>query len=88
MSIAAIALLTLSVLFTLVGIVPCLGCLNYVGIPLSLVTAVVGVVGLASDRDPQTNEPRDRGLHLLAVVGGIVLMAIGMVRLSLGAGVL
>ena len=87
MSISSIALLCLSGLFTLAGLVPCMGCLNYAGIPLSLATAVMGVVGLAGDRNPQTQEPENRGVHLLALVGGIGLMIMGGVRLILGGGV-
>jgi hypothetical protein len=88
MAVSSLTLLMLSGFLTLFGLVPCLGWLNWFAIPLSFVTVVIGVVGLATDRDPQTGAARGRGAHLLAVVLGILLVCVGSLRWMLGAGIL
>ena len=88
MSVSSLTLLILSGFLTLFGLVPCLGWLNWLAIPMSFVTVVVGVVGLASDRDPQTGAARGRPAHLLAVVLGLVLGAVATLRWLLGAGII
>ena len=88
MSVSSLTLLFLSAVLTLFGLVPCLGWLNWVTIPLCFVTVVVGVMGLASDKDPQTGQARGRGAHLLAVIFGLVLGAVATLRWLIGAGIL
>jgi len=87
MSVSSLTLLFLSAALTLFGLVPCLGWLNWVAIPLCFVTVVVGVMGLASDKDPHSGEARGRGVHLLAVICGLVLGAVATLRWVLGAGI-
>ena len=87
MSISSLTLLFLSGFLTLFGLLPCLGWLNWGAIPLSFVTVVVGVMGLASDKDPQTGEARGRAAHLMAVIFGVVLGAVATLRWMLGAGI-
>lgn len=87
MAVSSLTLLFLSAFLTLLGLLPCLGWLNWLAIPLAFVTVVVGVMGLATDKDPQTGEARGRVAHLLAVVLGLVFGAIANLRWLLGAGI-
>ena len=84
MSVSSLTLLALSAFFTLVALIPCVGWLNFVAVPLCLVTVVVGIVGLASDRDPATGRARGRGSHLMAVIFGVVLASVAFLRWVLG----
>ena len=86
MSTASLVLFILSAILTLCGLPCCLGCLNWIAVPLSLMTAVVGLVGLITDRDPVTKRSRDVGIHLLALIGGLVLVMIGSFRCCVGGG--
>jgi len=87
MSVSSLTLLFLSAALTLLGLFPCLGWINWVAIPLSFVTVVVGVMGLSSDRDPQTGAARGRPAHLMAVIFGLVLGAVATLRWMIGAGI-
>jgi hypothetical protein len=87
MSTASLVMIVLSALSTAAGLPCCLGCVNYFAVPLSLATAVVGLVGLATDKDPATGQIRDLKLHLAAVIVGVVCAAVGTVRCCAGGGV-
>ena len=87
MSISSLTLLFLSAVLTLLGLFPCLGWINWVAIPLAFVTVVVGTMGLASDKDPQTGAARGRPAHLMAVIFGLVLGAVGTLRWMVGMGI-
>ena len=83
--------LTLSALLaalatTLSALVPCLGPLNKIAVPLSLGAAALGVLGLVVDRDPETEHVRDPNTYLAALIGGIALAVVGIVRCSMGGG--
>jgi hypothetical protein len=86
MKTASLVLLFFSGLGVTIGLIPCLGWLNWTAVPLSASTALVGLVGLATDRD---EHGRHRGVpfHLAALVGGMVLVAVGALRCFLGCGV-
>jgi hypothetical protein len=73
-------------MLTGLGVIPCFGILQWIAVPVSAATFVIGVIGLATDRDEQG---RSQGLpmHLAAVVGGAVLVTIGVVRCVLGGGI-
>ena len=87
MSVASLVLLTLSCFLTLLGLLPCLGWLNWIGSPLGAVTAIVGLAGLAFDRDARTGRAEGVPAHLAAVVGGTVLCVIAALRCMIGGGV-
>jgi hypothetical protein len=86
MSTASLVMITLAVLSTAAGLPCCLGCINYVAVPISLATLVVGLVGLGTDKDPVTGQARDLNLHLAAVIVGVLCAAIGTVRCAAGGG--
>ena len=87
MSTASFVMIILSALSTAAGLPCCLGCVNWLAVPISLATLVVGMVGLANDKDPASGRGRDVKLHLLAVIVGVVCAAIGTARCGLGCGV-
>lgn len=86
MSNASLVMITLSAISTAAGLPCCLGCINWLAVPISLATVAVGLVGLATDKDPQTGIGRDAKLHLAAVIVGVVCAAVGTVRCAAGGG--
>jgi len=88
MGIASLTLVALSAFFTLFGLIPCVGWLNFIAVPMCSVTTVVGIVGLASDKDPASGRPRGRSAHLMAVVFGLILGCIACARWVLGGFVI
>jgi len=87
MSTASFVMILLSVISTAAGLPCCMGCVNLVAVPISLATAVVGVVGLAIDKTPE-GKINDSKLHLAAVIVGMVAALIGAIRCMAGGGVL
>lgn len=86
MSTASLVMIIVSVLTTAAGLPCCLGCLNYFAVPLSLTSVIVGLIALATDKDPATGLIRDSKLHLAAVMVGVVCAVIGTVRCMAGGG--
>ncbi len=86
MSTASLVMITLAVISTAAGLPCCLGCINWLAVPVSLATLAVGLIGLATDKDPQTGIARDLKLHLAAVIVGVLCAAIGTVRCGAGGG--
>ncbi len=88
MAVVSLVLLFFSGFFVTVGLIPCLGWLNWVGIPVSALTALIGLIGLCSDRDPVTLCMRGVVAHILALAMGSLLTLIAIIRCALGLGVL
>jgi hypothetical protein len=86
MSTASLVMIVLSALTTAAGLPCCLGCVNYLAVPLSMATVLVGLAGLAFDKDPATGTTRDLRIHLLAIVLGVLFAAVGFVRCVAGGG--
>ena len=86
MKTATTVLLILCVMITFAGLVPCLGWLNWFGVPMSGTVAVLGVIGLASDKDPSTGEGTNAGLYISTLIIGIIMAVVGGLRCSAGAG--
>lgn len=65
-----------------IGFIPCLGSLNWLNIPFAVIGTVVGIVAVVGQKNGASR----------AGVTGLVLCAIaslfGMIRLTLGGGVL
>ena len=80
MSSASFALIFLSLGATALGLPCCLGWINCLAMPLSFACFVVGLVGLASDRDA-SGASRGVSVHLTAVVVGVLC---GMVAFGRG----
>jgi hypothetical protein len=85
MSIASLVMIVLSVLTTAAGLPCCLGCVNWLAVPLSLATVAVGLVGLATDKSSE-GKVNDGKLHLAAVIVGVLCAVIGAIRCTLGLG--
>ena len=84
MRIAAIVLLVLSAILTVGGLFPCLGWVNWIGIPCSAATAIVGIVALSTKTTPEN----DRPIHTAALIAGLLFVCIGAVRCFLGGGLI
>jgi hypothetical protein len=83
---ASLVMITLSVMTTAAGLPCCLGCVNWVAVPVSLATLVVGLVGLGTDKEAPTGRGRNVGLHLAAVIVGVLCAVIGTLRCVAGGG--
>jgi len=72
----------LAVCGMLIGLIPCLGSLNWLNIPFSVVGTVIGIIAIVSARNGASK----------AGIAGLVLCVLaslfGMIRLSLGHGIL
>jgi hypothetical protein len=86
MSTASLVMILLSVMTTAAGLPCCLGCINYIAVPVSLTTLVVGLVGLGTDKDVATGRGRNVELHLAAVIVGVLCAVIGTLRCLAGGG--
>ena len=79
-----IIFLVLSSVVTIGALFPCLGWLNWLGIPCSFVCALLGLIGTVGKETPE----EDKGIHLAALIAGVCLIGIGGVRCFLGGGVI
>jgi hypothetical protein len=86
MSTASLVMIALAVLTTAAGLPCCLGCVNWIAVPLSVATLAVGLIGLGTDKDPATGRGRDVNLHLAAVIVGVLCAVIGGLRCAMGGG--
>ena len=86
MSLATLVLLTVTLPLFLIGLVPCLGWVNWVGVPLAVSTALVGLAGLAFDREPETRRPIGGLARVLGLVAGILMAVLGSLRCLMGGG--
>ena len=85
---SSMLLMVLAGMTTGVGLVPCLGWMNWFAVPLSLACATVGVVGLVQDRENAGGPQRNVTLHTTALVVGVVLASVGSLRFLVGGGFL
>jgi hypothetical protein len=83
----SIVLTCFSGFFVFVGLIPCLGWVNWVAIPMSALCVTSGLVGLFTDRDPASQRMRGVVAHLFAMGLGSLLVLIAVVRCALGLGV-
>ena len=66
-----------------VALIPCLGWLNWVTIPLGIVGVVLGAVALSrAGREGQSTGPALAGLIL-----SLIAVVVGAIRLALGSGI-
>jgi hypothetical protein len=72
----------LAMLGMLVAFFPCLGALNWVNIPFSIVGLVISVIAMANA------PPRQQGTAKAGLILCAVATILGMIRLILGGGVL
>jgi len=87
MKIAALVTLILACVGILVGLVPCAGILNWVAVPFCAVPVIVGIVGLVTDKDAETQKNPNMALYIVSIVVPIGLGIVGMIRCALGGGV-
>ena len=77
MAVVSLVLVFFSFWFVGAGLVPCFGWINWVAVPLSLLTAMSGMIGLFTDRDPDTLRMRGVAAHALALILGSILALLG-----------
>ena len=74
--------LGLAIITGLVGFFPCVGWLNWFAVPLAGISALLGVIGLFSDREGEETQ----GTYFAALVAGTVMGGIFAFRCFLGGG--
>jgi hypothetical protein len=82
----SIVLMCFSAFFVFIGLIPCLGWVNWFAIPLSALCVTAGLVGLFTDREPETNRMRGVLAHALAVGFGGLLVLVAVIRCAIGLG--
>ena len=87
MYIASSVLIALSLFTVCLGLLPCFGWLNWVGVPAATACAIVGILGLVNDKGPD-GVSRYATLHTTAIVIGVVMGGLGAIRCMLGGGLL
>jgi len=65
----------------LIALVPCLGWLNWINIPLAAVGLVLGIVALATDKSTS------KGMAIGAIILCAIAVFFGLIRLIMGGGV-
>lgn len=84
--IAAIVLLILGPVLSVIGMIPCLGILNWIAIPTNVALAIVGTLGLTIGPKMPDGKAADFPIHLAAVIIGILLAIASIVRCTMGSG--
>ncbi len=84
--IAAIVLLILGPVLSVIGMIPCLGILNWLAIPTNVALAIVGTLGLTIGPKMPDGKAADFPIHVAAVVIGVLLAIASVVRCTMGSG--
>ena len=86
--IASLILMILGGSLFAMGLFPCMGWLNWFGVPVNVATAVVGIMGLVSGAKNPDGSTAYQGYYVAAlIVGGIGFIG-GALRCIAGAGIL
>ena len=88
MNVASQVTLLLAAIFVVMALFPCVGWLNWIAAPFCAVPVLLGVIGMATERDPETGQSIHLGTHLAAVIGGLLLGGISTFRCLMGGGIL
>lgn len=82
-----LTLLIVASFLTAVGFLPCLGWINWIGIPVSMSSMVLSIVALSESRGTP-DAPRPTDFYVGALTGSVLLLAFGSMRWVLGGGCL
>jgi len=85
---ASLILLLLGGAIFVLGLFPCLGWLNWFGVPLNGAAALVGILGMASGPKNLDGSRAYQGYYVAALLVGIVGFIGGSIRCIFGAGLL
>lgn len=81
MQLVSLVMGILAVLGLLVGLIPCLGALNWLNIPFAVVGLIVGIVAAGNRRG-------GNAMALAGIVLCSIAIVVGLLRLMLGGGIL
>jgi len=82
LSIVALIWGILAFLGFMIGLLPCVGWLNWINIPFALVGVLLGILALA-----KTPAGESKGMSIGGMVLSIVAAVVGLIRLMLGGGI-
>ncbi|MDH5491618.1 MAG: hypothetical protein OEY14_06675 [Myxococcales bacterium] len=86
--IASIILLSIGAAGFVLGLIPCLGWVNWFSIPMNVGAIIAGILGLVSGPKDISGRAMHQGLHLAALIVGVVGAIGGFLRCILGGGIL
>lgn len=72
----------LAFLGMIVGFIPCLGALNWLNIPFAAIGVIISIVAAAGARDGS------KGTAIAGLFANIIALVIGVIRLTIGGGIL
>lgn len=81
MQLVSLVMGILAILGLLVGLIPCLGALNWLNIPFAVVGLIISIVAAGNRRGGNS-------MALAGVVLCSIAIVVGMLRLMLGGGIL
>jgi len=82
MKTASLVMGILSIFGMLIGFIPCLGALNWINIPFSVIGLIISIIAYTTvDDKPKTNAKA--GIIMCGIA-----MLFGIIRLALGGGIL
>ena len=87
LKVTSMVLLVLGSTLTVVGLIPCLGILNWAAFPLDMAMWIVGTVGLVAGPKLADGKPANMNLHIAAIIVGVVLGAVSFFRCIAGGGI-
>lgn len=87
LKITSMVLLGLGSGLTVVGLVPCLGILNWAAFPLDMAMCIVGILGLVIGPKLGDGKPANMNLHIAAIIVGVILGAVSFFRCIAGGGI-
>lgn len=67
-----------------VGLLPCVGALNWINIPFAVIGVVISIVGMS--KASQSGEPK--GQAIAGLILSLIAVVVGLGRLIMGGGVL
>ena len=84
--IASIVLLIIGPILTVIGLIPCLGIVNWLAIPTNIALGVVGILGLTIGPKGPNGQAFHFNLHLAATIVGFLLAIASAARCFMGSG--
>ena len=88
LKIAALCALIGGIVLSLIGLVPCLGLVNWLALPVNLAAIALGAIGLVKGKQPDGSANPYQTIFIVAAAVGGLFFVVSFVRCLLGGGVL
>jgi putative exporter of polyketide antibiotics len=81
-------MMSLGVLGSILGLVPCLGLLNWGAVPFNFIVVILAIIGLAGGPKKLDGSRAHLPLYVVALCVGLAFVVVSTVRCALGGFVL